>query len=512
MPWTESQQLALAVIPKISSTLSVLGSGSIIYDVLCRKPSRANMRRSRHGSANSTLVQRKRQQPYFRIMFAMSVSDFFLSSAYFFSTWPIPPDTDQSWPVVGNIGTIATCSTQGFFIQLGIMVPLYTGFLVLYYFVTIRLGWTDSKFQNRVGRWGHGIIVLFGMGTAVAGLFLTLYNNAILWCWIGAYPFGCLQSFRSRSHDTGYDNSTTIAPCQRGGNAYIYRFVFWYIPVWSMFLWVTIGMWMVYGHVLKHDKKMERYLSDYTSGVPHRSNVTYDYDSNNNYDSSNINVVDNVDQPSDLDSNKNIVDDVDQQSKVGTASSDLLVTPKSTPKPSRIIASQASGTVSSLRRAARVRSNAVAVQGVLYVLVFVAVYTFPTVTRTLQLADIVPPYPLFLLTAMMAPLQGFFNSLVFFRPRLVQYLGERRKKRTKPASARQESPSSEQGNQVQQQEPEQLSTPLSLNTDIAAAAATTTTTTPHEIQPSEGTDTRAIKSASNIQLPKRVSFFVKSGR
>eukprot|EP00980_Cylindrotheca_fusiformis_P024075 scaffold11510_cov41-Cylindrotheca_fusiformis.AAC.1 len=70
MSFSESQQRVLASLPKISSVFSLFGSLWIIIEV--------------------TTEKQKRQVPYHRLLFAMSVYDALESVWNFGSTWPIP--------------------------------------------------------------------------------------------------------------------------------------------------------------------------------------------------------------------------------------------------------------------------------------------------------------------------------------------------------------------------------------------------------------------------------------
>ena len=79
MAWSKRQQMVLAILPKISSVLSLFGSFWIIVEVLT----------DNHSS------KPKRQQPYHRLLFAMSVYDVLESFWNFASTWPIPADTED---------------------------------------------------------------------------------------------------------------------------------------------------------------------------------------------------------------------------------------------------------------------------------------------------------------------------------------------------------------------------------------------------------------------------------
>ena len=60
----------------------------------------------------------------------------------------------------------------------------------------------------------HIVALTFGIATSLAGYFLTLYNDADIWCWIAASPKGCQETITY-----GKANGT----CIRGNNASIYR-------------------------------------------------------------------------------------------------------------------------------------------------------------------------------------------------------------------------------------------------------------------------------------------------
>ncbi len=50
---------------------------------------------------------------------------------------------------------------------------------------------------------------------AIAGVFLELYNEANIWCWIASVPKGCLNSITNNG----------VTTCIRGDNAFLYRYV-----------------------------------------------------------------------------------------------------------------------------------------------------------------------------------------------------------------------------------------------------------------------------------------------
>lgn len=108
MTFSYGQQVLLALVPKFSSSLSILGSFWIVVEVLTRRSKRKNV--------------------YQRLMLFMSANDIMVSIWYFASTWPIPKGTEG---VAFAMGNEKTCIVQGFFLQLGIISPICKFFLIL---------------------------------------------------------------------------------------------------------------------------------------------------------------------------------------------------------------------------------------------------------------------------------------------------------------------------------------------------------------------------------------------
>ena len=107
MSWTTEQSKILSIIPHITGLFSLAGSSTIIIMIL----------RTNHIKEKSKL-----SKPYYRLLFAMCIVDFFGSISMFMSTWPIPKENVD---VYDPRGTVQTCSVQGFFIQANIASPIY---------------------------------------------------------------------------------------------------------------------------------------------------------------------------------------------------------------------------------------------------------------------------------------------------------------------------------------------------------------------------------------------------
>jgi hypothetical protein len=94
-----------------------------------------------------------------------------------FTTLPTPKDDY----IYGSQGTNATCTVQGFMIQMGTVACLLGASLAAYYNVTIKEGWSEAKMKTN-----HLIYyllippIVIGLSFAFAGI--QYYDNVIIWC------------------------------------------------------------------------------------------------------------------------------------------------------------------------------------------------------------------------------------------------------------------------------------------------------------------------------------------
>ena len=186
----------------------MMGSGLIICEVL-RDPS-------------------KRRKVYHRLLLAMSICDFNTSLWYALSTVCIPRGTEN---VYAPSGTMGTCTAQGFFIQFGIATPLYNAALAVYYLLIVRYQWKEQR-MRKAEKVLHAVPLVWATATSLASLGMTLLNNANLWCWIASVPLSC----------TGSRRNGGVNDCERGDNAWIYRWAFFYGPLWFAIATAAVAM------------------------------------------------------------------------------------------------------------------------------------------------------------------------------------------------------------------------------------------------------------------------------
>jgi hypothetical protein len=262
-------QKAIALVPKFTGFLSLLGSSWIFYEVITDK--------------------KKRQSMYHRLLLCMSISDWNSSFwTYVLSSWMLPSESySANTTFFSASGTWATCNLQGFMFQLGIATPLYNAALSLYYVLLLKYNWTPKQMARQIEPYLHAGIISFSVATSIAPLFMTLYNPTITsWCAITEYPYNCHSendgpvhneedTTKSGNNDNGETRPLRVGKpagwnfeggrrdagvCLRGRSerwATLFQWLFEFIPLWLVIGFTTINMALVYHTVRHQEKKME---------------------------------------------------------------------------------------------------------------------------------------------------------------------------------------------------------------------------------------------------------------
>lgn len=214
-----SKQIALATVPKVSSVLSISGSTFILLECFYFDPKRL-------------------ERVYNRLLCSMAVLDIMESIWNFASTWPIPKQSNPS--VAFASGNNGICNVQGFFLQLGLMIPVLNACLSLYYLLVIRYSWSEEKIRREIEPWFYAVSIIIGLGTSVAGIFLNLYHSSGLWCWIAKPP---------ESVDGGNNNYQ------------FYRYAFYFVPLFCCFLVILVNMGILIYTVKRLESASKKYLA-----------------------------------------------------------------------------------------------------------------------------------------------------------------------------------------------------------------------------------------------------------
>lgn len=241
---SREQQVFLALTPKLTGCLSLVGSSYIIYDVLLRFPA-------------------SKRHTYHRLLLGLSVFDILITTGLVTSTWGMPADTQN---VAFAVGNAHTCEAVGFLETAGTTAVLYNGSLSVYYLLRIKCGWKATQL-TKVEPYLHAVPVLFGCSTMIASLVLGLYNAGLWDCWIYPHPHGCLESWRNDG----------VSDCERGDNATLYQWLFDVIPKWVTVLVVTFNMVWIHRVLLEKERASQRYAARQTQASRQLARQSYLY-------------------------------------------------------------------------------------------------------------------------------------------------------------------------------------------------------------------------------------------
>jgi len=142
--------IILSWVPRVTALFSILGSLAIVYMVISDRKNK--LIKSSH-----------------RILLLMSIFDIMQSSACTFSSMAIPKNPDYP----GSMGNETTCTIQGFFLALGLAVPLYNSSLNSFFLLSIRYKTDPKIFSRKVEPYLHAfsifIPLIFSITFTVTG-------------------------------------------------------------------------------------------------------------------------------------------------------------------------------------------------------------------------------------------------------------------------------------------------------------------------------------------------------
>lgn len=172
--YTEQQSRILVNVPRLTGSLSILGSSVIIFIIL-------NERRQ------------KLRRIYQRILLAYSVFDILCSFNYALSSVVVPRNTPGVW---GAMGTTATCNASGFANQFTFSLGLYGSFICVYYVLVLRYNIAEETLTKKVEPIVHFMAICIPLALGSIMLYKDMYNPANIfvgWCFVNCYPMDCLR-------------------------------------------------------------------------------------------------------------------------------------------------------------------------------------------------------------------------------------------------------------------------------------------------------------------------------
>ncbi|CAJ1929963.1 unnamed protein product [Cylindrotheca closterium] len=316
---------------------------------------------------------------YNRLVIGMCFADMLSSLAFFFSTWPMPTDSDA----VIAAGNEATCRIQGFFIQYSISSQLYVGSIGAFYLLAIKYGWKERHFA----KWGplfHFVPVGFGLGSSIAVTVLDIIGPANLWCWIAPQ-----------------DDRPDLA-------VNLYRMALFYVPLWLAMLFVGVILIFVFLYVRKVTKVAEEHVVKW---MPEKSvkNLSQDAESNDDEEEEEIYCGQELSSDSSEEEENETNEPLDDS---GSISSSEDAPPEERGRVSTIVRNKQKEQIKMYAR----RRREIAYQCLRFALAFYITWTPLSCVRLLQLFERPVPYGLLVMSVVMTPLQGLPNLLAFLYP------------------------------------------------------------------------------------------------
>ena len=182
---------------------------------------------------------------------ALALQNFLAAACYFFYSFclvwgplPAPAEIPFSW----TKGTQATCSAQGFLVQVGVtLAALEHSFLIWMYVLLVRYNWSELNLRRCVYT-GAGVATVVSLGMAMVPAILGYYNyNSETKCWIATFPYRC-------NH---YDNEDVN--CIRGASANQLQMLYFLFPHWLLMVCNITSMCLIWCAVRKIENLTTKY-------------------------------------------------------------------------------------------------------------------------------------------------------------------------------------------------------------------------------------------------------------
>eukprot|EP00522_Entomoneis_paludosa_P011141 CAMPEP_0172442398 /NCGR_PEP_ID=MMETSP1065-20121228/2835_1 /TAXON_ID=265537 /ORGANISM="Amphiprora paludosa, Strain CCMP125" /LENGTH=716 /DNA_ID=CAMNT_0013192239 /DNA_START=151 /DNA_END=2301 /DNA_ORIENTATION=+ len=360
---SDGQEIALVILVWCSSILSMMGSILILRDLFWVP------KRKKKQSSSSSASSSHRRPAFARILGAMALWDIVFTFQLCWSPLLVPADTSQQ---VWALGNDATCQFLGFWTSLAFAAVYYNGTLSLYYVLTITGKLTDAQFAKYVEPWCHLLNNGYPLVTAIVGAFLGVYSEHEIGpgCWVDDYPRNCGTDHPEQSGET------CLSP--------LLAWIFAGLPTFVTLLVIVVNNAILIWHV---NRRMAASSSSARSTSSQRSLKMKTWKQNS------------------------------LQSTADATASTMAQSIE--PNHQQQAQSQNKQVV-----------RAIAHQAFLYVAAFCGSLGWGLVLRIIEGQDVFWPesdaqfYWLYVLSAICLPLQGFWNWLIYMRPR---YLRQRRK-------------------------------------------------------------------------------------
>lgn len=213
------------IIRAVTATISCIASSTIASVIMFKLPDGLS-------------------SPYRRILLCLSIADVIQTICIICGPFAVPAGTPDT--VFDALGNTATCSVQGFFLNVASAItPMYTFGLSIYFLLRVKYRMPREDFAEDVEWILHTVALLWNLlGNSYA--FFTKSINATRagsLCTIDALPLNC---------DVNPDQ---YGECIRGKDAIVIKNIVIYAPVILCFIGMCVCLGILTCHVIQESKK-----------------------------------------------------------------------------------------------------------------------------------------------------------------------------------------------------------------------------------------------------------------
>ena len=149
--YTDSQQIALAIVPKFTALISVISMSYAVQTIIrCRKMLR---------------------RMYHRMFLGFAIYDIIQNLTFITGTWAIPSGIEDTF---WNTGTDATCKAQAFFSQLGLGSQLYLSALCMSLYFAVKNDFQEIRYR-KFEKIAHICSIIVPMALAICLVSFNVY-------------------------------------------------------------------------------------------------------------------------------------------------------------------------------------------------------------------------------------------------------------------------------------------------------------------------------------------------
>jgi len=258
MSYTDTQLRAAAWSNKVTAAISFFSSSYLMYDILKDRGLICCCKRRQQSDTTPKLLTTMQ-----KILLGMCLLDLIADIWFFVGGWAMPNDGETLYSGVATLsprGTTASCTAQGFFLMLGLAIPLYQVSLTSFYYLTVCKNWKEDRQFRRYQPLFHIPPWCWGLGCALYGAIDDQFHPNLVWCFYG-----------------GTDISTELL------------FGLFYAPLWLSFLISGILLLLIWKKVREQEARIAKYT--FVKRISMRITGKQNNDTENNGNTNNRQVV-----------------------------------------------------------------------------------------------------------------------------------------------------------------------------------------------------------------------------